>query len=210
MLASANLNDVTRNQFYVLSKFALTYPRLKAGGTVLPDLIEFYQWIHTELAYLVTKKYAQKNGFEEVITKADQKYEGRDLFKLFERVKDGYNKYVEVIGGSIGAGACANVKRNAKIYKINDDTKMLHFLSEKDGEDNDWLFIVIEDIVTFHNEFLRDIFQAIASPEQSHVRTCFPDQPDDNAVYPTEVNNDVCIVPKTEGLVKSNKYFVDH
>ena len=87
MLASANLNDVTHNQFYVLSKFALTYPRLKAGGALLPDLIEFYQWIHTELAYLVTKKYAQKNGFEEVITKADQKYEGRDLFKLFERVK---------------------------------------------------------------------------------------------------------------------------
>ena len=87
MLASANLNDVTRNQFYVLSKFALTYPHLKAGGALLPDLIEFYQWIHTELAYLVTKKYAQKNGFEEVITKADQKYEGRDLFKLYERVK---------------------------------------------------------------------------------------------------------------------------
>jgi len=55
---------------------------------------------------------------------------------------------VEVIGGSIGAGACANVNRNAKVYKIDDDTKMLHFLSEKDGEDNDWLFIVIEDIVS--------------------------------------------------------------
>jgi len=82
MLASANVSDVTRNQFYVLSKFALTYPRLKAGGALLPDLIEFYQWIHTELAYLVTKKYAQKNGFEEVITKADQKYEGHDLFTL--------------------------------------------------------------------------------------------------------------------------------
>ena len=87
MLASANVSDVTRNQFYVLSKFALTYPRLKAGGALLPDLIEFYQWIHTELAYLVTKNYAQKNGFEEVITKADQKYEGRDLFMLYERVK---------------------------------------------------------------------------------------------------------------------------
>jgi len=87
MLASANVSDVTHNKFYVLSKFALTYPRLKAGGALLPDLIEFYQWIHTELAYLVTKKYAQKNGFEEVITKADQKYEGRDLLKLFERVK---------------------------------------------------------------------------------------------------------------------------
>ena len=63
------------------------YPRLKAGGALLPDLIEFYQWIHRELAYLVTKNYARKNGFEEVITKAYQKYEGRDLFHLYERVK---------------------------------------------------------------------------------------------------------------------------
>ena len=53
-----------------------------------------------------------------------------------------------MIGGSIGAGACANVKRNAKIYKIDDDTKMLHLLSEREGEGNDWLFIVIEDIVS--------------------------------------------------------------
>ena len=63
---------------------------------------------------------------------------------------DGYNKYVEVVGSSIGAGACANVKRSGKIYKIDDSTKMLHFLSEeKDvGECNDWLYTVIEDIVS--------------------------------------------------------------
>ena len=87
MLASVNLSDVTKNPHYVLSKFALVYPRLKAGGTLLPDLIEFYQWIHTELAYLVTYNYAQNHGLEEVITKADQKYEGLDLCELYERVK---------------------------------------------------------------------------------------------------------------------------
>jgi len=90
MLASANVSDVKHNRFYVLSRFALTYPRLKAGGALLPDLIEFYQWIHTKLAYQVTKEYAQKNGFEEVITEADQKYEGHDLFNLYERVKGVY------------------------------------------------------------------------------------------------------------------------
>ena len=67
--------------------------------------------------------------------------------KLYSN-SDGYNRYVEVIGGSIGAGACANVKRNAKIYKIDDDTKMLHFLSKEPGGANDWLFIVIDDIVS--------------------------------------------------------------
>ena len=58
----------------------------------------------------------------------------------------GYNKYVEVIGNSIGSGACANVNRKGKIYKIEDDTKFLHLLSER-GEENDWLHIVIADIV---------------------------------------------------------------
>ena len=90
ILASANVSDFTRNHFYVVSKFALMYPRLKAGGALLPDLIEFYQWIHTELAYMVTKNYAQRHGFEEVITKADQKYERHYFSKLYERVKGVY------------------------------------------------------------------------------------------------------------------------
>ena len=90
MLASVNLSNVTKNPHYVLSKFALVYPRLKAGGALLPDLIEFYQWIHTELAYLVTYNYAQNHGLEEVITKADQKYEGLDLCQLYERVQGVY------------------------------------------------------------------------------------------------------------------------
>ena len=63
---------------------------------------------------------------------------------------DGYNKYVEVVGSSIGAGACANVKRSGKIYKIDDSTKMLHFLSEENdvGGANDCLYTVIEHIVS--------------------------------------------------------------
>ena len=86
MLSSVNASDV-KNPHYVLSKFALVYPRLKAGGALLPDLIEFYQWIHTKLAYLVTYNYAQNHGLEEVITKADKKYEGLDLCQLYDRVK---------------------------------------------------------------------------------------------------------------------------
>ena len=89
MLSSVNASDV-KNPHYVLSKFALVYPRLKAGGALLPDLIEFYQWIHTELAYLVTHNYAQNHSLEEVITKADKKYEGLDLCQLYERVKGVY------------------------------------------------------------------------------------------------------------------------
>ena len=71
-----------------------------------------------------------------------------------------------MIGGTIGAGACANVKRNTKLYKINDDTKMLHLLSEKDGKDNDWLFTVIEDIVSGLSNF--QVLQVILSFPDIH------------------------------------------
>ncbi len=60
-----------------------------------------------------------------------------------------YNKYVEVVGHSIGAGACANVRRQGRIYHIEDDTCLLQFLSEEEeGTDNDWLYVVIADIVS--------------------------------------------------------------
>ena len=69
---------------------------------------------------------------------------------------DGYNKYVEVVGSSIGAGACANVRRSGKIYKIDDTTKMLHFLSEENDVEgaNDWLYTVIEDIVSSRGMYI--------------------------------------------------------
>ena len=44
---------------------------------------------------------------------------------------DGYNKYVELIGGDIGAGACAALQQGNKIHTIADKTPLLHFLSGK-------------------------------------------------------------------------------
>ena len=52
--------------------------------------------------------------------------------------------------------------------------------------------------INFHNEFLQDMFRAITSPEQAHVRRCFPEHMKEY-VFPTEVNDDVSIVPKAEG-----------
>ena len=56
---------------------------------------------------------------------------------------------MEVVGHSIGAGACASFKREGRIYHIEDTTKLIHFLSEgEEGQANDWLYIVIADIVS--------------------------------------------------------------
>ena len=38
-----------KGKLYLLSRFAQEWPRLQVGGLLLPDLMEFYQWLHTAL-----------------------------------------------------------------------------------------------------------------------------------------------------------------
>ena len=38
----------------VLSDFAQSWRTLQAGGLLLPDLVEFYRWLHTELCTFST------------------------------------------------------------------------------------------------------------------------------------------------------------
>ena len=54
---------------------------------------------------------------------------GEHIRSLYERVKLNYNYYVELIGGAIGAGACAALRRGNKIFTISDDIPVLHFLT---------------------------------------------------------------------------------
>ena len=65
----------------------------------------------------------------ELATKRYDKEMGSHLLNLYDFLKTKYNKYVELIGGAIGAGACAAVKRGDKVYTIADDVPLLHFLT---------------------------------------------------------------------------------
>ena len=65
----------------------------------------------------------------ELATKRYNQEMGDHLLNLYEFVKINYNKYVELIGGAIGAGACAAVKRGDKVYTIADDVPLLYFLT---------------------------------------------------------------------------------
>ena len=41
---------------YLLARFAQEWPQLQAGGLLLPDLVEFYQWLHTALSKPVSHR----------------------------------------------------------------------------------------------------------------------------------------------------------
>ena len=47
---------------------------------------------------------------------------------IFLTCTDGYKQYLKLSGGTIGVGACTTI-RQWKIYNIDDDTPLLHFLS---------------------------------------------------------------------------------
>ena len=48
--------------------------QLQASRLLLPVLIEFYQWLHSDLAYLVTEEDAHKMTVGTVVTEASKHY----------------------------------------------------------------------------------------------------------------------------------------
>ena len=106
--------------------------RLQMGAILLPHLIEFYQWLHTHIAHLITYERASSVTIGYIVRQAvknSNKEYGQHILELYEQVKRHYNIYVELIGGAIGAEACAAVRQGSKIFTIADDIPVLHFLS---------------------------------------------------------------------------------
>ena len=67
---------------------------------------------------------------------------------------DGYNRYLEVIGYPIHTDTNGSANKETKIFKIEDGTKFIYFLSaETTGESryqgSDLLFCVIDQLVSF-------------------------------------------------------------
>lgn len=54
VLSSEDIQSYAQGgELHLLTRFVLEWPRLQAGGLLLPDLVEFYWWLHTTLGGLV-------------------------------------------------------------------------------------------------------------------------------------------------------------
>ena len=74
----------------MLTQFVLERHKLQAGECLLPDLVEFYLWLHTQLAYVVSYDIANKLKIGQVIERAVERYSnefGKHVKDLYERVK---------------------------------------------------------------------------------------------------------------------------
>lgn len=106
-------------RLWLLTVFTLDRQYLQVGGSLLPPLVEFYQWLHTDLAHLLTHDQASSITIGRVIELAEgnlDKDSGKHIRKLYEEVKEACNRYVELMG-------------TAHDYTISDDIPILHFLT---------------------------------------------------------------------------------
>ena len=117
---------------YVLSRFVMNWPRLQIGGNLLPDMIEFYCWLHSNLAHTISINMASKYKISNVIRKArnrSSKEFSKHLSDLYHKVKENYNRYIELIGGFLSPGSGDNRLKKINLPAMNDDTVLIHLLS---------------------------------------------------------------------------------
>jgi len=69
-------------------------------------------------------------------------------------------------------------------------------VEEEEEEGNDWLYIVVADIIATHNAFIEGVYSYVHAQQQVPLAHLLPDEP--AKVYPLEVDSSNCIAGKFE------------
>ena len=130
ILSSGDLQQYCKGgKLRFLARFILEQPQLHTGGILLPDLVNLYQWLHKDIAHLLTRDHASSITIGQVIDFAEKKLgkeQGKHIRKLYDRVKLNYNQYIELTGGAIGIKPYAT----SRVNNISDDLPLLNFLTD--------------------------------------------------------------------------------
>lgn len=90
LLSQTDIGDYISNTEHILSQFALYRHKLEIGGELLPNLVEFYQWLHQEMAHVITRKDAESipvSRAVRVLAKSYSPDEGERLQQLYKNLK---------------------------------------------------------------------------------------------------------------------------
>ncbi len=122
-----DLSRIYSGDLYVLATFVMKQQTLLLGGHLLPDLIEFYNWLHS--SFTLTIKDAATYKIGPFIKKFAERNLNKDFSKhlvdLYERVKQGCKKYLQSWGSNN-----SKALKNCNVI-INDETTLLYLLSSK-------------------------------------------------------------------------------
>ena len=90
VLSLPDVRAQSQDQIVLLSKFITKLPEMQITLPFLPDFIEFYQWLHKDLAGVLTPEKADKLSIKKLVDQMSRHYSGesgRKLKSLYEEVK---------------------------------------------------------------------------------------------------------------------------
>ena len=62
-----------------------------------------------------------------------------------------YNNYLKVSGGVVGDATCNRAVKATDVHHISEDTPLIRLVSLEDTTKNDWLYLVLMDIVSLND-----------------------------------------------------------
>jgi len=63
-------------------------------------------------------------------------------------VLERYNNYLKVSGGVSGDATCNRALKATDVHRISEETPLIRLVSLEDTTKNDWLYLVLMDIVS--------------------------------------------------------------
>ena len=90
VLSLPDMQTQSQDKLVVLSKFICKMPELQTTLPLLPDFMEFYQWLHKDLAGVLTPEKADKISIKRLVDQMSSHYSSeicRKLIRLYQRVK---------------------------------------------------------------------------------------------------------------------------
>ena len=136
----------------------LVYSQEKINSfLMLPDMIEFYLWIHSTFKFIISPEQATSKTFgdimkQDVLLKRFDQTHTNHVINLYRRVKNGLDSHLRLCKYEVNWD-CETLSIPVKDL---DDTSLIMLLSAYDHPTDgyDYLFIIMNQIILQYNEFI--------------------------------------------------------
>ena len=92
LLSLPDVHVKSQDKLAVLSMFICKMPEIQTILPFLPDFMEFYQWLHRDLAGVLTPEVADRISIKKLVDRISRHNgeSGSKLMSLYKRVKGNY------------------------------------------------------------------------------------------------------------------------
>lgn len=110
-LQFSSLQQEDKEKLSLLSLFLDKKDELKHTA-LIPDLVNFYTWLYDTFSFLISEERAKKISMLaliELYSDQVEQTEGRRIMRLYQRLREAWNRFVEFSGGELRGGCVANI-----------------------------------------------------------------------------------------------------